>query len=219
MEEKEKEKSGKKALIALIIIILLLLVALVWFLFFFKWPQKAETPKAEVKTEQPAPVQLPVVEETIATSVKQLEIVADQNAPAADQRDVELANLEKLASLFAERLGSYSNQSDYGNIVDLKVFMTDSMKEWADSYVAKAKADGAYDGVYRGTMTRAISAQVSSFDDKTGTAKAMVQTQKIESSDAVDNEEVYYEDLAIEFKKEGSSWLVDYAKWQGRKDN
>ena len=111
MEEREKEKDGKKVLIALIILILLLLAALVWFLFFFKWPAKVEAPKTEVKVEQPAQKQLEVVEETVATSVKQLEIVADQDAHAADQKDVELGNLEKMASLFAERLGSYSNQS------------------------------------------------------------------------------------------------------------
>ena len=97
--------------------------------------------------------------------------------------------------------------------------MTDSMKEWADSYVAKAKAAEDYDGVYRGAVARAISAKVSDFNDVAGTAKALVQTQKVESSDAVDKETVYYEDLAMEFKRDGSSWLVDYAKWQGRKDN
>lgn len=216
----EREKDSKKLLIALIILVLLLLAALVWFLFFFKWPKKVEQVKEQPKVEQSVQKQLDVTtEETIATSVKQLEIVADEKAPAADQKDVEKANLEKMASLFAERLGSYSNQSDYGNIVDLKVFMTDSMKEWADGYVEKARAENAYDGIYRGTVTRAISAEVEEFDSDAGSAKAIVHTQRVDSSDNIDNEVVYYEDLSVSFKKEGPSWLVDYAKWQGKKAN
>lgn len=213
----EKEKDGKKMLIALIIIILLLLAALVWFLFFFKWPKKAEPVTNQQSTEQPVQ-QLDTVDDTIATSVKQLEIVADKDAQAPDQKDVEMTNLEKLASLFAERLGSYSNQSEYGNLVDLKVFMTDSMNGWADDYIAKAKAESNYDGVYRGVMTRAISAEVSDLDDSNGTAKAVVHTQKVESSDVSDNV-VYYEDLSIGFKKEGPVWLVDDARWLGKKSN
>ncbi len=212
----EKEKDSKKVLIALIIIVLLLLAALVWFLFFFKWPKKAETtqqPSTEQTTQQ-----IDVVNDTVATSVKQLEIVVDKDAQAPDQKDVEETNLEKLASLFAERLGSYSNQSEYGNLVDLKVFMTESMSGWADSYIAKAKAESNYDGVYRGVMTRAISAEISDLNDSSGTAKAVVHTQKVESSDVSDNV-VYYEDLSIGFKKEGPVWLVDDARWLGKKSN
>ena len=93
MEEKEEEKDSKKVLIALVLLVLLLLAVLAWFLFFFKWPQKAEAPKVELKTEQPVTKQLVAEEEATATSVKQLEIVADQDASAPDQRDIDLANL------------------------------------------------------------------------------------------------------------------------------
>jgi hypothetical protein len=214
-----EEKDNKKTLIALIILILLLLAALAYFLFFFKMPAKKPAPAPEVKQEQPAEKPQTTEEEVIATSVKQMVINVDDNAPAADKGDIEKANLEKVASLFAERLGSYSNQSEYGNILDLKILMTESMRTWADGYIAKAKADAKYDGVYRGTVTRAISSNVSDFNSTAGTAKAVVSTQRVDSTGENNNESVYYEDLALTFKKEGSTWLVDDARWQGKKSN
>jgi hypothetical protein len=114
-------------------------------------------------------------------------------------------------------LGSYSNQSDYGNFADLRMMMTESMRKWADGYVANAKATAKYDGIYRGTMTKAVSAKVSDFDDAGGTAKAMVQTQRVETADDKPEKTVYYEDMNITFKKVDSVWLVDFAKWQGKK--
>jgi hypothetical protein len=216
----EKEKDGKKALLALIIIILLLLAALVWFLFFFKWPTKAPVITEQPKVEQPVEKkpQETQLEET-ATSVKQMELRVKEDAPAPDGQAVEVSNLEKMASLFAERLGSYSNQSDYGNITDLKVLMTDSMREWADAYVAKAREEMVYDGIYRGTVTRAISAKVSDVDAEAGTAKAVVSAQRVDSVGDEAAQAAYYEDLAVSFKRENSVWLVDSAKWQGSKGN
>jgi hypothetical protein len=217
--EEDKEKDGKKVLIVLILLVLLLLAAVVFFLFFFKWPQKAvETPKVEVKQEQPVVKPEAVLEET-ATSVRQLVLKVDESAPTPDQKDLDKANLEKTSSLFAERLGSFSNQSDFGNILDLKNLMTASMQAWADDYVAKARKNATYDGVYQGTITRAISSDVADFSDGAQTVNAVVHTQKVESSGDVNSEVVYYEDLAVTFKKDGGLWLVDFAKWQDRKDN
>ncbi len=215
----ERNNDGKKVLIALVILILLLLAALVWFLFFFKGSLKKPAVQEMPKVEQEAQPQLESDPTQIATSVKQMEIIVSNDAPAADQKDVDKANLEKMASLFAERLGSYSNQSDFSNITDLDIFMTKSMRDWADAYVEKSRNEMQYDGVYRGTVTRAVLASVDQFDDRAGTASAMVYTQRVESSGFDGAEIVYYEDLAITFKKEDSAWLVDFAKWQGRKNN
>lgn len=214
-----EEKDNKKTLIALIILILLLLAALAYFLFFFKMPVKKPAPVQQPKQEQAVEKPQTAEEEVVATSVKQMVINADDKAPAADKKDIEKANLEKIASLFAERLGSYSNQSEYGNILDLKIFMTESMQTWADGYIAKTKADAKYDGIYRGTVTRAISSNVTEFDSAAGTAKATVSTQRVDSTSENNNESVYYEDLSLMFKKEGSAWLVDDARWQGKKNN
>ena len=40
-----------------------------------------------------------------------------------ENREMTREDLKSLASSFAERMGSYSNQSDYGNMSDLKLFM------------------------------------------------------------------------------------------------
>ena len=216
--EEDKEKDNKKVLIALIILILLLLAAVVFFLFFFKWPKKQAPAKVEVKQEQPVVKPEPVVEE-VATSVKQLIVNIKDDTTAPAPADLEKSNLEKTASLFAERLGSFSNQSDFGNILDLKNLMTESMQAWADGYVATARKNTVYDGVYRGTITRAISTDVEDFDSNANTVKAVVHAQKVESSGDVNSETTYYEDLAITFVKDGNVWLVDFAKWQGKKNN
>ncbi len=216
MPTNTKEKDGQKALIVLIILIILLLGVLVWFLFFFKRPtQTVETQKPQANQQQ-NPISLPESYPE-ATSTKELVVNADPNAQEAPKKEVDMANLEKMASLFAERLGSYSNQSDYGNFTDLTIIMTESMRKWATDYVENAKKTFKYDGIYRGTMTKAVSAKVSDFDEVAGTAKAVVSTQKVETADDKPDKVVYYEDMSITFKKVDSVWLVDYAKWQGRK--
>jgi hypothetical protein len=212
-----EEKNKKILLIVGSILVIIILAAVVYFLFFFKWPgvsplnvlvNNAKIVNKIVKENLPAGGGSP--------TEKEAKIVADQNSPAPSSEEMERYTAGKIASSFAERFGSYSNQSDYGNINDLRGFMTEKMLAWADKYVVDAHEKNSYNGIYQGTITRAISSEVKKFDSAAGSAEILVSTQRSDSSGDSNDSKVYYEDIVIKMVKESGSWKIDSAFWQGR---
>ena len=197
-------------IIILSLLILLLIIGIIYFIFFFKAPATV-TPKPT--TSQPSTTgQL-----ASSTTVNQAQPVKNTSAQPATSEELTQFTLKKMAGSFAERLGSYSNQSNFSNILDLKVFMTASAQKWADSYVANARKTASYSGIYQGVTARAISEDVINFNDAAGTAQITVHTQKIESSGTTSNSSTFYEDILITFAKENGQWKIDMFKWQGKK--
>ncbi len=138
----------------------------------------------------------------------------EQPAPAPAKPDTR-SNLVRLASAFAERYGSFSNTSNFENLLDLKFFMTKAMADRTDAYVADARAKGAGSAEFFGSTTRAISAEVLELDENAGSAKVSVQTQRQSVSGAAGNE-VYYQELILTYREQGELWQVDSAAWQPR---
>ena len=150
-------------------------------------PSGGRTPTPAPETSEPAPE------------------VPEQAEPVRD----DLGDVRSLASAFTERFGSFSTQSDYGNIVDLKVFMTPAMQAWADDMVEEARARGP-STVSFGITSRALIVDITELDADAGTASAAVTAQRMENN-AVG--EAYYQDLALEFRKIDEAWKVDSATW------
>lgn len=118
----------------------------------------------------------------------------------------------KLSASFTERLGSFSNQSDYGNVTDLKIFMTSDMKDWADKYVADLRAQ-KYSGEYYGITTKSLTTKVLSYDEKTGTAKIEVTTERRESQADVLGVS-YLQKMTLDLTRVNGEWLVSGAFWE-----
>jgi len=129
-----------------------------------------------------------------------------------EEHQINSSDVAKIADSFAERLGSFSNQSNYSNFEDLNIFMTASMRTWAVGYVDKMRADNPYDGSYYGITTKAVSNKVVSFDDQNGNAEIIVSTQRREVK--MDGGEANFnQDLRLTFVKENNQWLVNGAYW------
>lgn len=123
------------------------------------------------------------------------------------------AMLAQIAVNFAERYGSYSNQSNFSNILDLKYFMSVKMANWADGYVDEQRASN-YNEIYYGTTTKALKSELIKFEDALGIVAINVSCQKREASGSASNFKIYYQDLLIKFIKENGAWKVDDAIWQ-----
>jgi hypothetical protein len=195
-------------IISVIVILLLLVVA--YFLFMYKFPGSViQNVINNPKTTQTVNTNLPnqtTATTTPATPAKQA------NAKPASSETITQTNLVKIADSFAERLGSYSNQSNFSNLSDLKVLMTASMQAWADKYIA-TNQKAAYSGVYQGVTTHAISAETKDFDNTNGSADIIVHTQKV-AQNGTNSPVVAYQDITITFVKQGNNWLVDNAVWK-----
>jgi hypothetical protein len=117
--------------------------------------------------------------------------------------------LLKTAAAFAERFGSYSNQSNYENLLDLKMLMTEKMSQWADTLIAKGSDSQL---IYYGITTRALNTELKTITEDQ--AEVLVATQRQEAMASEENNKVYYKDILIKFAKEDGLWKVDGAYWQ-----
>lgn len=117
-----------------------------------------------------------------------------------------------LAGTFVERFGSYSNQSNYENITDLRPFMTTGMQNWSGNYVKQLTDQNKNRAGYYGITTKAASFDLKNFDFAGGAAEITVGTQRRENSG--EGEKVVYQDIELSIKKISDKWLVDGAWWQ-----
>jgi hypothetical protein len=198
--------------IAVAIIVLLLLA-------LFLLPRQAARETVDVlptgTTETPTglPGSLDPNRGSTATGDQAATGTAETGAPAEPLDDT--SALKRFASAFAERFGSFSNQTDFVNITDLKGFMTANFQEWADDYVADARAQGADTTVHTGTTTRALMAEVLAFDEDAGTATVRVNTQRRKDASGTEPGRVYYQGIDIELVKVSGEWKADSATWLG----
>jgi len=182
----------------------ILVLFIVYMIFFYKFSGNQEETPEEIATTS----------ETVLPEATTTLTPADQAEVKAGFSRTEMTSddLSKMAVAFAERFGSYSNQSNYENISDLQVFMSRKMRVWADEFIAQAKKN--YSAIYYGVTTSAVSAEVKKFDAGSGQAEILVKTQRQESTVTMSNGATSYQDLLLNFVKERNSWKVDSATWQ-----
>lgn len=183
-------------IITVVAITLVLIIALVWWLFFLKKPQPSPT--------NPSAIEVPVTLPQASSGL------TNENQSPVSEPELE-SSLKAIASTFAERFGSYSNQSNFSNLAALRDLMTVRMKAWADSYQASQLA--ADNAVYYGVTTQALSAQITAFEESLGQAEIVVTTRKEEAKGSTINPRVSYQDLKLQLVKTGEGWKVDSAEW------
>lgn len=206
MQQEARQKLG----ISIIIIGLLILIAIIYF-GFFRNPTPA--PLNPVNT----PVvggQLPAGTETTATSSETPRAPVNYDLSKEAPHKINASDVAKIAMAFAERFGSYSNQSSYSNFTDLKIMMTSSMKDWADKYASDLRTAAASSTAYYGITTNALTSEVKKFDESGGSASIIITTKRQETSATAAAKEAYIQKLDLDFKKVNGEWLVDRAYWE-----
>lgn len=133
--------------------------------------------------------------------------VANTQTPSGEEA------AKELAILFAERFGSFSNQTDYENVASLKGFMTSRMQEWADGYVAQGRASTDPGAPYYGITTSAIAAEQQSFDDAAGKAEYLVSAARREVNSAKATDTTFNQQLRVRLARSDNAWKVDEAVW------
>lgn len=198
-----------RKLVGVIIIIfgLVFLVGIIYFLFFYKFNQPAEV----------APVEVAEVKQPEKIIEKVVEIKKTIEAKITPNNEVSKDDLIRMSGLFAERYGSFSNQSNYQNMIDLKIFMSQKMQNWTDNYIKEAIAKKTDNSIYYGVTAKAVAQSVENFDNKNGTAKITVQMQRREMLGATNNAATFQQNIEITFVKENGAWKVDEAYWKEKR--
>lgn len=198
-----------KKIWGVIIIILgwLLLAAIIYFLFFYKLPAAPEPVAEQPVTSTP---------QTTVTPEPTSQPATVRPASSLRKAEVKPDDLARMAAGFAERFGSFSNQSDYGNLRDLQIFMTANLKTWAENYINDARLKKADTSIYYGIVTKSVLNEVKQFAGDLGQAEILVKTQRRESTGTTGNSLTFYQDIIIKYRLEGSVWRVDGAYWQSK---
>jgi len=207
-------QTTRKQVGLLIILIGIIIILLIVYFAFWKGQPLSTGPSQPVATTTTTG-QLPGGQTTGTTTPSDQPVnyqVYDPNREPTHQ--INGNDLMKIGMSFAARFGSYSNQSDYGNFTDLKIMMTDNMKSWVDTYITQLKSQSAGNGAYYGVTTQAVTATVSSFDDKAETAAIIVTTKQVANTDKVTGGASSIKKLDLNFKKVNGDWLVDRAYWE-----
>ncbi|MCK4554348.1 hypothetical protein KAU19_05320 [Candidatus Parcubacteria bacterium] len=197
----------KRKLIGILIILtgLILLVGIIYFMFFYGAGTEV-APKEQEEATQPT---LPA-----STTQQHDKPKAVFEAKQPSPVEIKQTDLKQLAASFAERFGSYSNQSDYGNIRDLKIFMSLKMQAWADDFVSKSRIEKGETSIYSGITTKAIAQEARQFDETAGQAEILIKTRRRQDSGTANDAVTYYQDIIIKFVWEKGEWKVDEAVWQ-----
>lgn len=204
--------SSRKKIGYLFIFIALILLIVIIFLFLM--PQNNPFKNLFKKTDTGLEVKTPEQEFNEMNLQKERETIYVYDEELEKNRDWSEDDFKQLARSFAERFGSYSNQSDYGNIEDLRIFMTTKMKDWADNYVVELRNSRQYSGEFYGIVSKALTEpEVYDFDPSSNKVEVMVSVQREENSDSSEGK-VFTQKLKVVFVKENNQWLVDEAFWQ-----
>lgn len=149
-----------------------------------------------------------------ATPVSQGTTPGDPNisAPVAvPQQTTPFATAEATARSFVERWGSFSTESDFQNIEDLYALMTDSMRTWANTYLADQRKVQAAGVEFYGVTTRAMKTEV--LEQSADSVRIRVTVQRVETKGSAQAQSSY-KTMEVALKHIGQAWFIDGAWWK-----
>jgi len=196
--------------VGIIIIVLgLIIIALIVF-FIIRQPNEIEeNPIIDNPIEQEQEIEQAgtTTPSDIPRNYQEYDISSEQ------EHEFNSLDLGKMSDSFAERFGSFTNQSQYENFTDLRMFMTESFAIWVDGYVEDLIEQSPNNQYFYGISTTALSHKIVRFDEDAGEATVIVNTQRKETTIEGDNE-TFLQQLELNFEKVNDEWLVDAAYWE-----
>ncbi|MDP2586858.1 MAG: hypothetical protein Q8P32_03755 [Candidatus Komeilibacteria bacterium] len=113
---------------------------------------------------------------------------------------------------FAERYASFSTDSQFLNLEEVKLMATANMQLDINQLKAEMLTSASGQTFY-GVSSKALKTEITNLDEGAGTAQVTVSLQRSERKDGAEDF-VYYQDLELSLVKSDDSWLVDSAVWQ-----
>ncbi|MFH1291768.1 MAG: hypothetical protein ABIH87_01040 [bacterium] len=121
------------------------------------------------------------------------------------QEQIEKNAAEKLARIFIERYGSYSNQNEQQNIKEVEVLSTKDL--WAE--ISK-KIGGESGTKYVGVVTKVVTSKITLWQEISATVE-LYAMREVEENNKVQTSQ---QAVVVYMVKTDGQWLVDDFKWQ-----
>lgn len=133
--------------------------------------------------------------------------------PTVSAEERARAEAQTLTTLFVERYGSYSNQSNFQNLEDLLPLMSESFRAKTERDLETLRRTAPPPSEYVGVTTRALSVAESVYDLPRGAAAFRASVQKSEVRGTAPAT-VTYPAIDVTLVREGGAWKVSSAVWQ-----
>ncbi len=197
--------SRRTKIIITVVLILIIIAVVLWAIWVFLRSGEANGPL----TSQEVPAApLPSAPNLPAQQTRPAPLTATVNPNGSVPPSA--VGFTALARSFAERYGSYSNQSDFSNLEELYPFMTAALRERTLGLVERERLQAADAENYTGVTTRATGLQVIS--QNSTHAEILVSTQRSESGSGQDR--TYYQNLRLTLVVVDGQWKVDSTQWE-----
>lgn len=116
------------------------------------------------------------------------------------------AQVEQLSTSFIEVFGSYSTDSHYQNLLDLKEMVSSSYWSQLERYISAENSAETYS-----VWTNTLKAKVTNLSDNA--AQVLVKTQRGERVSKQAAEKIFYQDAEVFLLKENGLWMVNKVNW------
>ncbi|MFH1426301.1 MAG: hypothetical protein ABIG66_02600 [Candidatus Kerfeldbacteria bacterium] len=121
------------------------------------------------------------------------------------------ATVLRLARIYTERFGSFSNRNNFENITSLEPFMTDRLQKEMADFITENQKEGVPEEFY-GITTTAISTELVSMKEN---EKAVVRvgTSRVETVGGNDPK-TFTQHAKVTFEQVEGNWKVDKYSWE-----
>ena len=132
--------------------------------------------------------------------------VVDNPNPVSQYNSVE-SSVVSIARNFAERYASFSSDSHFSNLQELKILSTPQMSSRLEQIIRTTPTSTAFYGV----TAKVLKIDIDSLNDTSGVAKVTANLQKQETK-GNQQPTVSYQNMSLDLVKSGNTWLVDQVK-------
>jgi hypothetical protein len=190
-------KRNKIIIIALIVIIGLVLA---WLLY----DRLTAPPSQLIENQQDLGANLPAGQNNLGNQPANIKFPP---GPIKNFSPVE-QSLYNVARNFAERYGTFSTDSGFANLEEVKLFSSAKMISQIDQLIKNSQQSAEFYGV----TSKVLNVEIKEANDQSGSGQAVVSLQRQETKSNL-APFVYYQNLQLALIKSGNNWLVDEVKW------
>ncbi len=200
---------SQKTKIIIFVIALILLVLVLW-LVMFRTVETDNGKTTETKTLDQVLYEL--TSESSRVSIGNQEVSTTVKTKQLSAEEEEKNVLIGFVRDFVERFGTYSNQTDFADVLELKRYMTDNAKPFIDRYVDGIKRKYPYSDGYYGITT--IAASVRPIDFSAGSERVQVRISARRQVTSSSVEDVYTQEADVEVVRKGDEWKINGVYWK-----
>ena len=188
---------GKKIIILVVVCVVVIIGLIVYFI--------AANNKGKTVDKETAPIQKVVIPKEEAAKVV---------LPPPTEIEKQASSVKNVALAFAERFGTFTNESNYQSFNDLMPVLTATAQSWLkNTYVPSLVKEHDPRGFFYRIITDARTADI--LEQKDNSVKIKIATQREETKGDAEAQS-FIQNIVLDLVNENNNWLINGVYWEKR---